>query len=122
MARFSNGIDYIEFRVRDMARTKAFYAAAFGWDYTDYGPGYCEFNSGSLKGGFELLEDGQEPTTGGALVVLWSDDLEASREQVLAAIGQFGGRLSRETFAFPGGRRFHFCDPNGYELAIWTEA
>lgn len=122
MTRSTNGIDYIEFRVRDMDRTKGFYEAAFGWRYTDYGPGYCEFNSGSLKGGFEQLEAGQAPQAGGALVVLWSDDLEASRASVLAAIAQFGGRLSREVFEFPGGRRFHFCDPNGYELAIWTEA
>ncbi len=122
MDRKNNGIDYIEFHVRDMARSKGFYEAAFSWSYTDYGPGYCEFNSGSLKGGFQLLEAGQEPQIGGPLVVLWSHDLEASRVAVLAAIAQFGGRLSRETFDFPGGRRFHFCDPNGYELAIWTEA
>lgn len=122
MSRSSNGIDYVEFRVRDMARTKGFYEAAFGWRYTDYGPGYCEFDSGSLKGGFDLLEDGEQPVSGGPLVVLWSEDLEASQASVLAAIGQFGGRLSRAVFDFPGGRRFHFCDPNGYELAIWSES
>lgn len=120
MKQVHHGIDYVEFQVRNMARTKAFYEEAFGWRYTDYGPDYCEFDSGSLKGGFEVVSPDQEISTGGALVVLWSPDLEASQAAVLAAIAKHGGRLSRQIFSFPGGRRFQFCDPNGHELAIWS--
>ncbi len=122
MEPVQHGIDYLEFQVRDMALTKAFYASAFAWRYTDYGPAYCEFDSGSLKGGFELVEAGAALRTGGALVVLWSGDLEASLTAVQEAISQHGGRLTREIFSFPGGRRFQFCDPNEHELAVWSQS
>lgn len=108
-------IDYIEFTVSDMARTKAFYAYAFGWSFTDYGPSYCEFSDGRMKGGF----DASEPVrAGGPLVVLYGVDLPGLARRVEAA----GGRILKPIFAFPGGRRFHFTDPDGYELAIWTHA
>lgn len=108
-------INYIEFQVRDIAATKAFYAEAFGWTYTDYGPGYCEFTDGQMKGGFEQTDDFSPK--GGALVVLYGDDLVALRETVKKA----GGQITRDIFDFPGGQRFHFVDPNGYELAIWCQ-
>lgn len=107
------GINYIEFQVSDMARTKAFYQAAFGWTYTDYGPGYCEFNDGHMKGGFEV---GTPQPAGGPLVVLYADDLESCKADVEAA----GGTIRQAVFEFPGGKRFHFADPDGYELAVWT--
>lgn len=106
-------IDYVEFGVGDIARSKAFYGGAFGWTFTDYGPDYCEFNDGRLKGGFTTLSP---VTPGGALIVLFGDDLDDLVRKVEAA----GGRISRPTYAFPGGRRFHFVDPDGYELAVWS--
>lgn len=107
-------IDYVEFNVTDMARTKEFYAAAFGWTYTDYGPNYCEFTDGHMKGGFEV---GGPVTVGGPLIVLYGADLEHLQAEVEAA----GGKIVKPVFEFPGGRRFHFSDPDGYELAVWTE-
>lgn len=108
-------IDYIEFSVSDMTRTKAFYGEAFGWTFTDFGPSYCEFTDGRMKGGF----DASEPVrSGGPLVVLYGVDLPDLARRVETA----GGRISKPIFEFPGGRRFHFADPDGYELAIWTPA
>ena len=106
-------IDNIEFNVADIARSKAFYGEAFGWTFTDYGPAYTEFSDGRLTGGFTT---GEEVRTGGPLVILYADDLEQAQRRAEAA----GARISRATFAFPGGRRFHFIDPDGYELAVWT--
>lgn len=108
-------IDYIEFAVADIARSKAFYGTAFGWRFTDYGPDYCEFTDGRMKGGF----DGRGTVTpGGPLVVLYGTDLAEAMGRIEAA----GGRIVKPVFDFPGGRRFHFTDPDGYELAVWTEA
>ncbi|MGE0354150.1 MAG: VOC family protein [Gemmatimonadales bacterium] len=107
-------IDYIELNVADIARAKAFYGGAFGWTFTDYGPDYCSFADGRLNGGFTT---GGKPRPGGPLVILYADDLEAMQERVEAA----GGRIAKPIFAFPGGRRFHFLDPDGYELAVWSE-
>jgi len=106
-------IDYIEFNVTDIAASKAFYGAAFGWSFTDYGPDYCEFADGRLTGGFTTLG---KPQPGGPLVILYADDLEAS----LAAVEHAGGAIVKPITAFPGGRRFHFADPDGYELAVWS--
>jgi hypothetical protein len=109
-------IDYLELTVADIARSKAFYGGAFGWTFTDYGPNYCEFNDGRLKGGFTTTAPVR--SGGGALVILYADDLEGAQRRVEAA----GGRIARPIFNFPGGRRFHFLDPDGYELAVWTKA
>ncbi|MEA5669976.1 VOC family protein [Pseudomonas sp. MH2] len=106
-------IDNIEFNVTDIDRSKAFYGAVFGWTFTDYGPTYTEFSDGRLSGGFTT---GEAVRPGGPLVILYADDLEATQRRAEAA----GARISRATFAFPGGRRFHFIDPDGYELAVWT--
>ena len=106
-------IDNIEFNVTDIDRSKAFYGAVFGWSFTDYGPTYTEFSDGRLSGGFTT---GEAVRPGGPLVILYVDDLEATQRRAEAA----GARISRATFAFPGGRRFHFIDPDGYELAVWT--
>ena len=107
-------IDYIEFRVRDIEKTKAFYGAVFGWRFTDYGPAYCEFRDGRLAGGFTT--EGA-PSPGGPLIVLYGDDLPALAD----AIRKAGGTISKAIYDFPGGQRFHFEDPNGYELAVWTK-
>ena len=108
-------IDYVEFNVRDIARAKAFYGGAFGWRFTDYGQSYCEFNDGRLTGGFTT---GGAIRPGGPLVILYADDLAEIERRVVAA----GGKVVRPAYAFPGGRRFHFEDPEGYELAVWSKA
>ena len=109
-----HAIDYIEFTVRDLADAQRFYAAAFGWTFNDYGPAYSGIRSGEGESG-GLREDA-ELRLGGPLVVLYSDDLDAT----LAAVRWAGGTIVQEPFEFPGGRRFHFADPSGNELAVWT--
>lgn len=106
-------IDYVELPGGDMAATKAFYAQAFGWAFQDYGPDYQAFNEG-LDGGFhtEATAPRKPP-----LVILYAHDLEAMEARVKAA----GGVISTPIFSFPGGRRFHFQDPAGNELAVWSE-
>ncbi|MHC9012231.1 VOC family protein [Stenotrophomonas rhizophila] len=106
-------IDNIEFNVTDIARSKAFYGEVFGWTFTDYGPAYTEFSDGRLTGGFTT---GEAVQPGGPLVILYADDLVATQHRLQAA----GAAICRAAFDFPGGRRFHFRDPDGYELAVWT--
>lgn len=113
-----HAIDYTEFTVRDLAEAKRFYTAAFGWQFTDYGPTYAGIQGEGREVGGMAQTDDLRPTGGGALPILYSDDLEASVEAVTAA----GGTITKAIFAFPGGRRFHFTDPSGNELAVWTEA
>lgn len=108
-------INYVEFLTGDIDAMKAFYGSAFGWTFTDYGPSYCEFSDGHMKGGFA---EGESSPSGGALVVLYARDLEACQDSVEKA----GGSIMKPIFDFPGGRRFHFTDPEGYELAAWTAA
>jgi len=107
-------IDYVEFSVTDIEAAKSFYSAVFGWSFTDYGPEYASFHDGRLGGGFQQVARVER---GGPLVVLYSTDLE----DVEAKIESNGGRIVRETFDFPGGRRFHFTDPAGNELAVWSD-
>ena len=107
-------LDYIEFPTIDIEVAKAFYTAVFGWSTQDYGPDYSSFEDGRLTGGFRK-ED--EVTRGGVLVVIYAVDLEA----IEAAVRANGGDIVQEIFSFPGGRRFHFTDPSGNELAVWSE-
>jgi len=107
-------INYIEFKSKDLRKTKQFYTEAFGWEFTDYGPTYTAFSNSMVEGGFELTE---EPITNGVLVVLRDENLESTKENLVA----LGAKISVDIFSFPGGRRFHFLDPSGNELAIWCE-
>ena len=107
-------VDYVEFPAKDLEQIKAFYTGVFGWKFTDYGPTYSSFADGRLNGGFTTE---MQVGAGGALVVIYAIDLEA----VVAAVGQSGGKIVKETFEFPGGRRFHFSDPSGNELAVWSD-
>lgn len=110
-----NRIQYVEFPATDLAATKRFYEDAFGWAFTDYGPEYVAFEEGAaVNGGFYLADT---VARGGPLVVLYAAHLEGALDRVRAA----GGVIERDIFAFPGGRRFHFLDPNGNELAVWGE-
>jgi len=106
-------IDYIEFFVDDVAAAKAFYQTVFGWTFTDYGPDYSSFSDGRIAGG--LVKESRPK--GGALVVLYSADLES----LLLAVQEAGGTIVKPIFPFPGGRRFHFTDPAGNELAVWSD-
>jgi len=107
-------IDYIEFPAGDIVASKRLFADVFGWEFTDYGPDYTSFSDGRLSGGFTT--DGAVGT-GGPLVVLYASALETIKSNVAA----HGGTITRDTFEFPGGRRFHFRDPNGNELAVWSD-
>ncbi len=114
-------IDYVELSVGDIARSRAFYGEAFGWTFKDYGPSYCEFNDGRLTGGFALGGEGNPGGPirpgGGPLVILFASDLDTTLQRVQRA----GARIVKPIFPFPGGRRFHFADPDGYELAVWSD-
>ena len=107
-------IDYVEFDVADVARAKKFYGDVFGWTFKDYGPDYCEFRDGRLTGGFAGA--GKARGAGGPLVILYANDLLDIQRRIEAA----RGRIVKAPYDFPGGRRFHFADPDGYELAVWT--
>lgn len=113
--RQTGKLDYLELPATGgtLDSVKAFYSAAFSWSFTDYGPTYAAFEQG-LDGGFQA--DAAE-APGKPLPVLYSENLE----QTLAAVEDAGGRIVRPIFSFPGGRRFHFTDPAGNELAVWGE-
>jgi predicted enzyme related to lactoylglutathione lyase len=111
-----HAIDYIEITATDVADAKRFYSAAFGWAFNDYGPEYAGIQGqGREVGG---LAKGSSGRAGGPLVILYSRKLEESVATVQAA----GGRIVKPIFSFPGGRRFHFSDPSGNELAVWSDA
>lgn len=107
-------IDYVEFASADLAKSKAFFDRAFGWTFQDYGPDYAAMTNAGLDGGLQ-----SDPAEASALplVILKADDLEAAEASVKTA----GGTVTRAIFAFPGGRRFHFREPGGNELAVWSE-
>lgn len=105
-------IQYIEFLSKDLSKAKEFYSKAFGWKFTDYGDKYTAFEGDYVDGGFEI----GEPVKGGILVILYSDNLENTKEKVQEA----GGVIEQDVFEFPGGKRFHFSDLDGNELAVWS--
>ena len=113
-AEHDRRIDYIELPATDVARTKRFYIDVFGWKFTDYGPDYTSFEDGRLTGGFRKAD---RAVPGGPLIVIFAMDLAAVEKSVTTA----GGRIVKPVFDFPGGRRFHFTDPSGNELAVWTD-
>jgi len=113
-AEHDRRVDYVEFPSSDLDETKTFYSGVFGWQFTDYGPDYCAFADGRLNGGFHT--HGQ-PAPGGGLVVMYALDLEAIEK----SIRDHGGTIVKPIFSFPGGRRFHFRDPSGNELAVWSD-
>jgi len=114
MGRSHHHIDYVEFPAAGLGPLKAFYGKAFGWTFTDYGPTYAAPDNAGLDGGFQA-EPEEAPAK--PLIILYSDDLDSS----LHAVAGAGGVITRPVFDFPGGRRFHFTDPSGNELAVWSD-
>jgi len=110
-------INYVELPAADLGRAKRFYGDAFGWTFEDYGPDYCAFNDGVMDGGFYRSPLRSNSDQGAALIVLYADDLEALEVKVKQA----GGAVVKPIFRFPGGRRFHFTDTVGNELAVWSD-
>jgi predicted enzyme related to lactoylglutathione lyase len=108
-------INFIELPARNIAESKSFYAQAFGWPMSDFGPSYCCTTSGDM--GLGLQGDSSEATSH-PLAVIAVDNLE----ETLAAVHKAGGKVTKPIFAFPGGRRFHFLDPHGNELAVLKAA
>lgn len=109
-------INYIEMPSTDLARSKSFYNEVFGWQFEDYGEAYCAILNAGIDGGFYAAEQVMQTANGSALVVLHDKDLPAVQAKIIAA----GGTIVVDTFAFPGGSRFHFTDPCGNELAVWA--
>jgi predicted enzyme related to lactoylglutathione lyase len=108
-------IDYVELPSATAHEpTRAFYAKAFAWSFTDYGPTYAATTNGTTDVG---LQGDPSDALSAPLPVIRVDDLEAAFDAVTKA----GGVIAKAIFAFPGGRRFQFIDPSGSELAVWSE-
>ena len=110
-------INYVEFPAKNIGAAKDFFQAAFGWSFVDYGPDYTSFSGAGLDGGFYQSDLTVSTENGSALIVLYSNNLE----KTLAKIENVGGSIIKTIFSFPGGRRFHFGDPNGNEYAVWSD-
>ncbi|MES2191862.1 MAG: VOC family protein [Pseudomonadota bacterium] len=110
-------INYVEFPARDLDATKLFFQTAFGWSFDGYGPDYIAFADQGLDGGFFRSELAASTATGSALIIFYSERLEETLADVVAA----GGKVVKPVFAFPGGRRFHFTEPSGNEFAVWAK-
>lgn len=110
-------INYVELPAKDLAATKAFFESVFGWSFVDYGPEYTAFENQGLDGGFFKSDLASSTEKGAALIVFYSNQLEAT----LAKVEKAGGSIVRPIFSFPGGRRFHFTEPSGNEFAVWSE-
>lgn len=107
-------INYLEFKAKNLENIKQFYTSCFDWDFVDYGPTYTAFSNSGLEGGFEKTDN---DITNGALVILYHSDLDTIKNEIVES----GGEISKDIFSFPGGRRFHFKDPSGNELAVWSD-
>jgi uncharacterized protein len=114
-----HAINYIEFTTADIARTKAFYERVFSWNFQEWGPDYISFDHdhAGIDGGFRKGEPRQNQSDTAPLIVLYSQDLKATQDAIIAS----GGSIVVPTFEFPGGHRFHFSDGQGNFLAVWSE-
>jgi len=110
-------INYVEFPAKSLKATKEFFSQAFGWSFDDFGPEYCAFSNQGINGGFYLSELSSSTDNGAALIVFYSEDLEATQSRIEKA----GGVIVKPVFVFPGGRRFHFTEPSGNEFAVWSD-
>jgi predicted enzyme related to lactoylglutathione lyase len=112
-----NTVDYVEIPSRDVRRSKAFFEALVGWRFTDYGPDYVSFEDGRINGGFFTSDKVSSVASGATLAVIYSEHLERQRELAI----KLGATITKDTFSFPGGRRFHFTEPGGSEFSIWSD-
>jgi len=110
-------INYVEFPAKDIEATKVFFKSAFGWKFEDYGAEYTAFSNEGLDGGFYKSDLSVSTEIGSALIVFYSNNLENTQSKIERA----GGFIIKPIFSFPGGRRFHFCDPNKNEYAAWSD-
>ncbi|MFC3032045.1 VOC family protein [Pseudoalteromonas fenneropenaei] len=110
-------LNYVEFAAYDLAATKSFFSAVFNWQFVDYGPDYTAFAEQGLDGGFYRADLACKSEQGGALLVFYSADINAT----LAKVAAHGGLINKALFDFPGGCRFHFTEPSGNEFAVWSE-
>ncbi|MBC8375355.1 MAG: VOC family protein [FCB group bacterium] len=110
-------INYLEFPAKDMEQTKTFFGEVFDWSFVDYGPDYVACANAGIDVGFFKSDLTAETNSGSVLIVFFSDRLE----ETLAKVEQAKGKIMKPIFSFPGGRRFHFSDPNGNEFAVWAE-
>ena len=110
-------INYVEFPAKDIEKSKDFFSAVFGWSFVDYGPEYSAFSNEGIDGGFYKSDLSASTENGSALIVFYSKELEETLTKIRAA----GGIIIKPIFSFPGGRRFHFGDPNGNEYAVWSD-
>ena len=111
-------INYVEFPANDIEATKVFFTAVFGWSFVDYGPEYAAFSNEGIDGGFFKSSLNASTENGSALIVFYSKDLEQTQSKIEKA----GGIIIKPVYSFPGGRRFHFADPNGNEYAVWSDS
>lgn len=109
-------ISYVEFGVTDLAAARVFYESAFGWAFNDYGPAYAGISASDGDGEIGGLNPSAVPSSDGPLVLLYSDDLDATVEAVTRA----GGTIVAGPYEFPGGRRFEFTDPSGNRLGVFA--
>ena len=110
-------LNYVEFASVDLSKTKAFFEQAFSWKFEDYGPEYTAFSGQGLDGGFFKAPLSADTRNGSALLVFYSNNLEATQQKIEAA----GGDIVKPIFSFPGGRRFHFKEPCGNEFSVWSD-
>jgi predicted enzyme related to lactoylglutathione lyase len=117
MSKQNHGIDYIELpaaNTEELRRTKKFYSTTFGWEYKDWGDEYSDTQNSGIGSG---INAGSDHRPRAPMPTIYAEDLAATRSAVLSN----AGKVTREIFEFPGGRRFHFIDPAGNELAVWSD-
>lgn len=117
MSSTHHALDYVELFATDLEATKAFFNRAFGWEFIDYGEDYSSFSDQGLNGGFQRSDACNRTSNGGALLVLYTSNIE----RTLQAVESSGGTIIKPIFEFPGGCRFHFTEPSGNEFAAWSE-
>lgn len=110
-------INYLELPAIDIPATKKFFQEVFNWTFQDYGDEYTAFTEDRFEGGFYQSDKKSSTDNGAALIIFYSDDLESTQNKIIKA----GGRIIKPIFSFPGGQRFHFTEPSGNELSVWSD-
>lgn len=105
-----NRPNFIELPTQDLTASQTFFENVFGMDMTGFGPTYACTLTGDVDIG--LQADAFEATKA-PLPVIQVENLEST----LSAVNATGARVTKPIFSFPGGRRFHFIEPGGNELA-----